>query len=168
MNLFRNSCRLGPSPWPPGRPRRGFGGGPDSGATPPAANRASGLISMQITQPFNRFGIAVIQKTALRTVQRGDHSHVLGIEREAEHVEILRDTLRMHRLGNADHTALNQPAQHHLRHRLFVPGGDRQQDFVREQPVLALGERRPRLDLHALRAHELAAAVCWWNGWVST
>ena len=69
---------------------------------------------------------------------RGDHSHVLGIEREAEHVEILRDTLRMHRLGNADHTALNQPAQHHLRHRLFVPGSDRQQDFVREQPVLAL------------------------------
>ena len=49
---------------------------------------------MQITQPFNRFGIAVIQKTALRTVQRGDHGHVLGIEREAEHVEILRDTLR--------------------------------------------------------------------------
>lgn len=24
VNLFRNSCRIGPSPWPPGRPRRGF------------------------------------------------------------------------------------------------------------------------------------------------
>jgi hypothetical protein len=45
---------------------------------------------MQITQPFNRFGIAVIQKTALRTVQRGDHSHVLGIEREAEYIAIAR------------------------------------------------------------------------------
>ena len=123
---------------------------------------------MQITQPFNRFGIAVIQKTALRTVQRGDHGHVLGVEREAEHVEILRDALRVHRLGNADHTALNQPAQHHLRHRLFVPGGDRQQDFVREQPVLALGEGAHDSICTPFVRMNSAAAVCWWNGWVST
>ena len=106
----------------------GGGGGPDSGATPPAANRASGLISMQITQPFNRFGIAVIQKTALRTVQRGDHGHVLGIEREAEHVEILRE---------------NSP---------FLPSAKGAHDSICT-PFVRMNS---------------AAAVCWWNGWVST
>lgn len=151
-----------------GPPRRGFGGGPDSGAMPPAANRASGLISMQITQPFNRFGIAVIQKTALRTVQRGDHSHVLGIEREAEHVEILRDTLRMHRLGNADHTALNQPAQHHLRHRLLYRAATASRTSFENSPFLPSAKGAHDSICTPFVRMNSAAAVCWWNGWVST
>lgn len=168
MNLFRNSCRLGPSPWPPGRPRRGFGGGPDSGATSSANNRASGLISMQITQPFNRFGIAVIQKTALRTVQRGDHGHVLGVEREAEHVEISPRALRVHRLGNADHTALNQPARITWRHRLFVPAATASRTSFENSPFLPSAKGAHDSICTPFVRMNSAAAVCWWNGWVST
>ena len=118
---------------------------------------------MQITQPFNRFGIAVIQKTALRTVQRGDHGHVLGVEREAEHVEILRDALRVHRLGNADHTALNQPATVFL-----YRAATASRTSFENSPFLPSAKGAHDSICTPFVRMNSAAAVCWWNGWVST
>ena len=54
---------------------------------------------MQITQPFNDFRIAVIQKTAFGTVQRGDCRHVVVVQFETENVEILGNALLCTDLG---------------------------------------------------------------------
>ena len=78
-----------------------------------------------------------------------------------------RHPLRVDRLGDDDDAALDHPAQHDLGDRLAVLLADPGQQRVGEQPVLALGERAPRLDLHPLGRDELLVVGRWWNGWVS-
>ena len=60
----------------------------------------------------------------------------------------------MGRFGDDDDTALNQPAQGHLRHRLAVLAADFGQNRVREEAVAALGQRTPRHDARAELLHD--------------
>src|SRR3954466_13501693 len=79
-------------------------------------------------------------------VELGD---LVARELEPEHVPVLRDALRMRRLGNDDDFILEVPANHDLRRRDTVALGDGNQ-----APVAEIGrpERAVSLERHAALA----------------
>jgi hypothetical protein len=58
-------------------------------------------------------------------VERVDGGHLLAGKLEVEHVKVLGDPGRLHRLRDGGAARLQLPAQHHLRGRLAVPAADR-------------------------------------------
>ena len=101
-------------------------------------------------QPVDHVGVVVVEELRVALIEGGDLVHVVIGEREVEDVEVLRHPIRVDRLGDDDDVALDQPAQHDLGDGLAVLLADAGQKRVGEQPVLALRERSPRLDLHTL------------------
>jgi hypothetical protein len=89
----------------------------------------------------------LIEEHALAGVECRDPVHLIAGKREVEDVEILGDAVRSDRLGDRHDVALEQPAKRYLRDRFGVALGDPGQLRVGEEPVLAFGERPPRLDL---------------------
>ena len=85
---------------------------------------------------------------------RGDAGHLVVGELEVEDVDVLAHPLGADGLGDDDDVALDEPAQDDLGDGLAVRGADLAEDRVGEDVVLALGERAPGLDLHAVLAHE--------------
>ena len=73
---------------------------------------------------------------------------------QAEDVEVLLHAIAVRALRDADHTALQQPAQHDLPRRLIVFMGDLQENRILEDIVVALGKRCPGFLLDIVLFHE--------------
>lgn len=88
-------------------------------------------------------------------VERGDLVHVVVAEDEVEHIEILRHTAGVGRLGDDDDSALDHPAEGDLRDGLAVLRCDAEEQLVGEESVPAVGEWSPRFDLHTFGREDL-------------
>ena len=97
----------------------------------------------------------MIEEAALAGVERGDAAISSSVSSKSKTSMFSRHPLGPDRLRDDDDVALDEPAQHDLRDGLAVRLADLGQHRVGEQVVAALGERSPRLDLHAVLAHEL-------------
>ena len=70
---------------------------------------------------------------AARRIEAPHAAHVVVVEPEVEHGDVLLQALRPHGFGDDDQAAVEMPADHHLRRRLAVLGGDAGDDGIGEK-----------------------------------
>ena len=97
----------------------------------------------------------MVKERAALGVERSNGDHLVVAQREVEDVEVLLHAIAVRALRDADHTALQQPAQHDLGDRLAVRLADASEDLVAEEAVSALRKGRPALHGHLLAGHVL-------------
>ena len=94
-----------------------------------------------------------------RVFQRRERRHVVRVEHEIEHVEVLLHPFTANRLRNRNNVLLHERTQHHLTSSLAVLFAHSFQHSVLEDPVLRLGERRPCLVRHTVLHHHRMRGV---------
>ena len=99
------------------------------------------------------------RRTAGAGVEAGDAVIWLSVSSKSKMSMFSRHPLGAYRLRDDDDIALGQPAQDHLGNRPAMCRADLAEGGVGEQVVLALGERAPRLDLHAVLAHQFLVGM---------
>ena len=131
-------------------------------AAPHPASRPVEAQSSGIGRPkASRVMSVGLRAAALIGVQGVDRGELVGAQLEVEHVEVLRDAVRLGRLRDDGAALLQVPAQHHLRRGLAVGLGDLADHRVLERAaVLAVAvegdaaDRRPRLGQDAVLGAE--------------
>ncbi len=86
-----------------------------------------------------------------RAVKRVDRRVLLGVEHEAEQVEVLLLPIRVHRLGDDDRAVLDVPAQNDLRGSDAMGLRDAFDGAISGVQIGAAGHRGIRLDRDAMR-----------------